>query len=330
MKIAVFNTKFYEKENIEAFNVEPKHHLVFYEVPLNMDTKDLCTGFDAVCLANEIIDEKMMVQLSMNGIKLIDLRSTGYDNVNLLSARNCKIRVTRVPSYSPSSIAEYATAMILTLNRKTHKVYNRVRDNIFTLDGLMGFTLSGKTVGVVGTGDIGTAFCKIMLGFGCEVIAFDPQKSVILEKLGVRYLEFDEFLSKSDIISIHCPFTEQTHHMFNGLTFGKMKKGAMLINTSRGRVVKTSDAIEALKTKQLGFFGLDVYEQEREVFNKDFSEGIVLDDQLERLIAFSNVLLSPHQGYFTKEAVDQIALVTIKNFTDFEKGLPLVNEVKAI
>ncbi|MEO5889139.1 MAG: NAD(P)-dependent oxidoreductase, partial [Ferruginibacter sp.] len=219
-------------------------------------------------------------------------------------------------------------ALILTLDRKTYKAYNRVRENNFSLNNLMGFNLYGKTVGVVGTGKIGRAFCNIMLGFGCKVIACDIKESAVLIEKGIGYKTFDHLLQASDIISIHCPLTEKTHHLFNSIAFAKMKIGAMLINTSRGAVIQTSDAVEALKKQQLGYLGIDVYEGEENLFFKDLSQSIVQDDLIERLMSFNNVLITPHQAFFTREAVEQIAITTIKNLTDFENGIPLENEVK--
>jgi D-lactate dehydrogenase len=236
--------------------------------------------------------------------------------------------VLRVPAYSPQAIAEHAAALILTLDRKTYKAYNRVRENNFTLNNLMGFNLFGKTVGIVGTGKIGRAFGSIMQGFGCKVIAYDIRELDAVKEKGIEYKSFDQLLELSDIISIHCPLNDGTHHLFNSIAFAKMKTGAMLINTSRGAVIDTAHAVEALKKEQLGYLGIDVYEGEEHLFFKDLSGTVIQDDLIERLMSFNNVLITPHQAFFTKEAVEQIALVTIKNFSDFENGLPLVNEVK--
>jgi len=238
------------------------------------------------------------------------------------------IKIVRVPAYSPEAVAEHAVALILTLNRKTHKAYNRVRESNFSLENLTGFNLHGKTVGVIGTGKIGQAFCRIMLGFGCKIMAYDKFTSQEMIKAGVRYCTLDDVLGQSDIISLHCPLVPETQHLINKKAFSKMKKGAMLINTSRGAVIDTADAIEALKKGQLGYFGLDVYEQEEKLFFKDLSERIIADDMITRLISFPNVLITSHQGFFTKEALEQIAMITLKNIGDFEKGLPLENEVR--
>ena len=329
MKVAVFSTKYYEREYLNKFNTGGKHELIFFDNALTADSIDLTIGFDAICiLLTDKINEAVIDKLSANSIKLIDLRSAGYDNVDIEAATKRNIKVMRVPAYSPEAIAEHAVALILTLNRKTHKAYNRVRENNFSLNNLMGFNLSVKTVGVVGTGKIGRAFCNIMLGFGCKVIAYDIKESAAIIAKGVEYTTFDNLLQVSDIISIHCPLTEQTHHLFNSMAFDKMKVGAMLINTSRGAVIKTSHAVEALKRQQLGYLGIDVYEGEENLFLKDLSQTIVEDDLIERLMSFNNVLITPHQAFFTKEAVEQIAITTIKNFTDFDNGISLENEVK--
>jgi D-lactate dehydrogenase len=328
MKVAVFSTQSYEREYLERFNIDPKHELIFFEASLNANTTNLAEGFEAVCVfVSDKIDGTTIEKLSKLGVKLIDLRSAGFNHVDVVSAKEHNIKVLRVPAYSPQAVAEHAVALILTLNRKTHKVYNRVREGNFSLENLMGFNLYGKTVGVIGTGKIGTAFCQIMQGFGCKMIAHDVVESEDLKSKGVEYMSFDEVLGKADIISLHCPLTAADKHLFNSISFEKIKKGAMLINTSRGGLIKTSHAIKALKSGQLGYLGIDVYEQEERLFFKDLSESIIEDDIIERLMAFHNVLITPHQGFFTHEALDQIAITTIKNFTDFEKGLPLENEL---
>jgi len=328
MKVAVFSTKYYEKEYLDKYNEDSKHQLIYFDNPLNIDSIDLTKGFDAVSLMLAgNIDEAVINKLSENNIRLIDLRSAGYDNVDISAAIKHNIKVMRVPAYSPQAIAEHAVAIILTLNRKTNIAYNRIRENDFTINNLMGFNLFEKTVGVVGTGKIGRAFCTIMLGFGCKVIAYDIIQSDDMIKKGVVYKTFDELLTLSDIISIHCPLTDDTHHLFNSLAFDKIKVGAMLINTSRGAVINTADAMDALKKEQLGYLGIDVYEGEKALFSKDLSDSNIQDDIIERLMSFNNVLITPHQAFFTIEAVEQIAITTIKNFTDFEQGVLNGNEV---
>jgi D-lactate dehydrogenase len=301
MKVAVFSAKLYEPEYFNRFNNGTKHHLVYFDGPLTSTTVSQAAGFDAVC--------------------------AGFNNVDIAAAAENHLTVMRVPAYSPQAVAEHAAAIILTLNRKTHKAYNRVRENNFSSDNLMGFNLYGKTVGVIGAGKIGAAFCHIMLGFGCKLIVYDIVESDGLKEKGVVYKSLDELLAEADIISLHCPLTAATKHLFNSVAFGKMKTGAMLINTGRGALINTTDAINALKSGRLGYLGIDVYEQEENLFFRDMSAGIVQDDVLERLMTFSNVLITPHVGFFTKEAMDEIAVTTIKNFTDFENGTPSKNEV---
>ena len=268
------------------------------------------------------------------GVQLIALRSAGYNNVDLAAAKKHGLTVVRVPAYSPHAVAEHAVALILTLNRKTHKAYNRVRDGNFSLDKLMGFDLFGKTVGVVGTGKIGKVFCHIMRGFGCTVLAYDIVENKALNtdptgflRKGVTYVTLPELLKKSDIVSLHCPLNTATHHLINAAALHTMKRGSMLINTGRGGLIDSKAVIEALKTGQLGYLGLDVYEQEEKLFSKDFSEFIIQDDVILRLLSFPNVLVTAHQAFFTEEALTQIAQITLGNIECFEKGLPLENQI---
>jgi D-lactate dehydrogenase len=328
MNIAVFSTKYYEREYMDKANADARHDLTYFDIPLNAGTAVTASGFDAVCVQlSDKVDKETIMQLSKAGIRLIALRSAGFDNVDIEASAQHSITVVRVPAYSPQAIAEHAVALILTLDRKTHKAYNRVRENNFSLQGLLGFNLSGKTVGVVGTGKIGTAFCTIMLGFGCRVIACDIKQSDDLKRKGVTYESFDYLLQNSDMISIHCPLNPGTRHLFNAVAFSGMKAGMMLINTSRGAILNSPDAIDALKSGQLGYLGIDVYEGEESLFFKDLSENVVQDDTIERLMSFNNVLITPHQAFFTVEALDQIAKITIANFTAFESMKPLENEV---
>ena len=328
MIVAIFGTQFYERDYFNKYNLANVHELFFFNEQLNSETAHLAKGFEAVCVfVTDVIDKICIEKLAEIGIKLIDLRSAGYNNVDLEAAKNHNIKVLRVPAYSPQAVAEHVVAMIMTLNRKTHKAYNQVRENNFSLQKLMGFNLFEKTVGVVGTGKIGRSFCNIMLGFGCKIIAHDIKENDGLKQKGVEYKTFDELLSKSDIISIHCPLNLETNHLFNAKAFDKIKKAVMIINTSRGGIINSDDAIAALKNEQIGYLGLDVYENESNLFFKDLSETVIQDDVFERLLSFNNVLITPHQAFYTHEAVTEIAKITIKNFTDFEKGLPLENEV---
>jgi D-lactate dehydrogenase len=329
MKIAIFGTQFYEREYLNKYNVGNKHELVFFEENLNSEMTHLATGLQAVCVfVTDIIDKNCIEKLSKLNVKAIILRSAGFNNVDIEAAKANNIKVLRVPAYSPQAVAEHAVALILTLNRKTHKAYNQVRENNFSLQNLMGFNLYGKTIGVVGTGKIGRAFCNIMLGFGCKIIAYDIKENEQMKRSGVHFKTFDELLSESDIISIHCPLTPKTNHLFNKKTFDKIKKGVMIINTSRGAIINAEDAISALKWEQIGYLGIDVYEDEANLFFKDQSQSIIQDDVFERLLSFHNVLVTPHQAFYTQEAVTEIAKITIKNFTDFEENKFLENEVK--
>jgi D-lactate dehydrogenase len=328
MKVAVFSTQYYERDYLNKYNCEDKHKLTYFDAPLNEETVTLTKGFNAVCIqVTDKLNANVITQLSQSGVKLIDLRSAGYDNVDLEAATKNKIKVMRVPAYSPQAIAEHATALILTLDRKTHKAYNRVRENNFSLQNLMGFNLYGKTIGVIGTGEIGTAFCSIMLGFGCKVLANDIKKSKTLLQKGVEYVSFEKLLETADIISIHCPLTETTHHLFDTTAFSKVKKGMMLINTSRGAIIDTKAVIAALKTAKIGYLGIDVYEGEEDIFSKDLSNTVIKDDQIERLMSFNNVLITPHQAFFTEEALNEIARITISNFNSFENNTATTNEV---
>ena len=329
MKVAIFGTQFYERDYFNKYNIDTTHELVFFNESLSSETIHLAKGFEAVCVfVTDKVDEICIEKLSKNGVKLIDLRSAGYNNVDLDAAKKHNIKVLRIPAYSPQAVAEQAAAMILTLNRKTHKAYNQVREHNFSLEKLMGFNLFGKTVGVVGTGKIGRAFCTIMLGFGCKIIAYDIKENEGLQQKGVQYKTFDELLSQSDIISIHCPLNEKTNHLFDKKVFDKIKKGAMIINTSRGAIIKSEDAIAALQKEQIGYLGLDVYENESHLFFKDLSQTVIQDDTFEKLLSFNNVLITPHQAFYTEEAVTEIAKISIKNFSDFEGKRVLENEIK--
>ncbi len=312
--------------NLTLFSAQPYDHIYFtpaaekagitiqyQEMPLNETTAALVAETEAVCVfVNDLVNEKVCAQLSAAGVRIIALRCAGFNNVNLEAAKKYQLRVCRVPAYSPESVAEHAVAMILTLNRKTHKAYNRVREQNYSINGLLGFNLFGKTVGVVGTGNIGACFCKIMLGFGCRVIAYDIAKNPSLEKLGVEYVPLEEVL-KAAIVSLHCPLTPQTHHLINEQTLEKMQPGVMLINTSRGGLIDTKAVIQALKKGVIGYLGMDVYEQEENLFFKDLSNRLLEDETLQRLSSFHNVLITAHQAFFTQEALHEIATTTLKN-----------------
>ncbi|WP_281542041.1 2-hydroxyacid dehydrogenase [Maribacter aestuarii] len=329
MKVAVFSTKSYDQKYFEKHAGMHNHKFSFFETALKKDTVGLTEGFNCVCaFVNDQIDKVVMQALAKNGIKLIALRCAGYNNVDLKAAKKNGITIVRVPAYSPEAVAEHALALILTLNRKTHKAYNRVREGNFSLNNLIGFNLSGKTVGVIGTGKIGAKCSRILVGFGCRVIAFDIIKSKELIDLGVEYLPLDEVFKEADILSLHCPLNQDTKHMINGRSIGLMKNGVMIINTSRGALIDTVDVIKGLTEKKVGFLGIDVYEQEENLFFEDLSEHIIQDDLILRLNSFPNVLITSHQAYFTTEAMDEITTTTLENITAFEKNNELKNEIK--
>ena len=320
MKIAFFSSKNYDEVSFNAVN-NGQHQLEFFEEQLNSRNAFLADGFDAVCVfVNDKVNSTAIDALDKIGVKIIAFRSAGFNNLNKEAAKNVGMKVVRVPAYSPQAVAEHAVALILTLNRKIHKAYNRVRENNFSIENLTGFDLYGKTVGVIGTGLIGTAFCKIMLGFGCNVIAHDIYENDELKNAGVKYVNLDELLQQSDILSLHCPLLPETHHLINKGSLAMMKNGAMLINTSRGALINTLDVIESLKTKHLGYLGIDVYEQEAGIFFNDLSETIIEDDSIARLMTFPNVIITSHQGFFTKEALEQIATTTLNSLTAIEEG----------
>jgi D-lactate dehydrogenase len=314
MKIAFFSTQLYDKQFFTLHNEAFQNDLIFFEAALSMETVDLINGVDAICVfVNDKVDAKVLKALSLKGVKLVALRCAGFNNVDLVAAKANKISICRVPAYSPASVAEHAVAIILTLNRKTHKAYNRVREQNFSLVGLLGFNLKNKKVGIIGTGKIGAAFAHIMIGFGCEVLAYDLIFDPILEKVGVKYLPLLSVIKNADIISLHCPLNVQTKHIVNQDFLANTKKGVMIINTSRGGLIDTKAAIEGLKTGHIGYLGIDVYEQEENLFFRDLSSEIILDDTIQRLMSFPNVFISAHQSFFTQEAMDQIASITLKN-----------------
>ena len=326
MKIAFFSTQPYDKEYFERYNHE--HTIIFFEARLDEQTVELAKDFDAICaFVNDKLNRTVITALKHLGIKIIAQRCAGFNNVDLVAATENNITVVRVPAYSPHAVAEHALALIMTLNRKTHKAYNRVREGNFSLDRLTGFDLYGKTVGVIGTGKIGQCFAHIMKGLGCEVVAFDIIANKEMEAAGIKYLPLIKVLECSDIVSLHCPLNAQTGHLINAGTLAMMKNNAMLINTSRGALIDTKDVIDALKNGKLGYLGIDVYEQEEKLFFHDLNESVITDDVLVRLLGFPNVLITAHQGFLTDEALTQIAQVTLQNLSDFENNKQLVNKI---
>lgn len=329
MKVAFFSTKSYDRTFMDQANADYDFHFTYFEAPLNKDTALLAQNTDAVCVfVNDKLDEPIIRLLAKFDVKLIALRCAGFNNVDLKAAREAGIKVVRVSAYSPYAVAEHALAMILTLNRKTHLAYDRVRQGNFSLERLMGFDLHGKTVGVIGTGKIGGIFAKIMLGMGCKVLAYDLYPNSELEKAQVQYVEILELLRQSDIISLQCPLTPESYHMINQKTIKQMKDGVMLINTSRGGLVDAKALVKGLKKGKIGYLGLDVYEQEEKLFFEDLSGSIIQDDVIARLMTFPNVLITAHQAFFTENAMTNIAHTTLQNIKDFQSGKDLENEVK--
>ena len=319
MKLAFFDTKSYDIPGFDRYAVPAGIEVKYYEPNLNRDTVSLANGFDAVCVfVNDTVDAVVVEKLYKMGVKAIVLRCAGFNNVDI-KACDGKLRVFRVPAYSPHAVAEHAMALLLTINRRTHKAYIRTRDFNFSLQGLAGFDLYGKTVGVIGTGKIGRVFADICKGFGMTVLAYDKFPAA---NTGLNYVELPELFEKSDIISLHCPLTEETRHIINADSIAMMKKGVTIINTSRGALVNTEDLITGIKDRKVGAACLDVYEEEGDLFYEDYSGHIVEDDKLVRLIAMPNVIVTSHQAFLTNEALDNIAATTVNNLTRFFGGDP--------
>lgn len=330
MKVAVFDAHKYDRVALETSNSAFGHSLHFIESRLTEDTAKLAEGFTAICaFVNDRLNKEVLGVLHAGGVRMIALRSAGFNHVDLECAERLGIAVARVPEYSPYAVAEHAVALMLVLNRKVHRSFNRVREFNFSLDGLVGFDLNGKTVGVVGTGRIGAVFAKIMRGFGCRVLATDnvPDKT-LTESCGVEYVSLPELLSHSDVVSLHVPLTPATRHILDDKAFALMKPGVMLINTSRGALIETTALISALKSGIIGSAGLDVYEEEEGVFFEDHSELGLKDDVLARLLTFPNVVVTSHQAFLTREALANIADTTLQSLKDFERNQPLVNAVR--
>jgi D-lactate dehydrogenase len=327
-RIAFFDTKPYDKESFDKLNKEYGFDIKYFRFHLTPENIILAQDSDVVVVfVNDIINSGMIDKLIQYGVKLIALRCAGFNNVNLKAALN-KIKVVRVPAYSPNAIAEHTVTLMLALNRKIHRAYFRTRDSNFTLTGLLGFDMYQKTAGIIGAGRIGKALIKILHGFEMNVLAFDkyPDKDYAKE-LDFKYVELDVLFRKSDIISLNCPLTKETEFMINKENINKMKDGVMIINTGRGKLIRTYDLIQGLKSGKIGSAGLDVYEEESEYFFEDLSNRILTDDILARLLTFNNVIITSHQGFFTKEAMYNIAKTTMDNIKDFAEGKELVNEV---
>lgn len=330
IKIAFFDAKPYDIAFFDAENKKYGFEIKYFESRLSFDTALLAAGFDAVCVfVNDHLDAATIDRLYDQGLRLAVLRCAGFNNVDVEAAKG-KLTVLRVPAYSPHAVAEYALALILTLNRKTHKAYQRTRENNFRINGLLGFDLCGKTIGIIGTGKIGLTFIEVLSGLGMRILAYDSFPNAELqEKYGFTYADLDTLYQESDIISLHCPLTDQTYHMINEESLSKMKDGIMLINTGRGALIDSKALIAALKSKKIGSAALDVYEEEENYFFEDISDEVMEDDTLARLLSFNNVLITSHQGFFTKEAEQNIAAVTLKNVDAFfHRGDTSATEVK--
>lgn len=322
MDIAFFSAKKYDQQSFAQW-AAPDLHFHYFENRLDSHSVALAKGASAVCcFVNDDLSRPVLEALKQFGISFVALRCAGFNHVDLDAAKALGIQVARVPAYSPEAVAEHTIAMILCLNRKLHKAYNRVRDDNFALDGLLGFNLHGKTVGLIGTGKIGKACAKILLGFGCQVLCHDLHKDAELEAKGARYTSLEALFTQSDILSLHCPLTAQTAHLINAKSLAQMKEGVMLINTSRGGLVDTRAVINALKTRKIGYLGLDVYEQEADLFFQDLSEQVIDDEIFKRLLTFPNVLITGHQAFFTQEALAQICQTTSLNLQAFEQKKP--------
>jgi D-lactate dehydrogenase len=335
IKVAFFSVKPYDEEIFDAHisrtnsddtdNRQPKEKLraSYFTYPLNEHTAMSCQGFDTVCVfVNDDVNAATLTTLARLGVRHVALRCAGFNNVDIDAAAKLSIAVTRVPAYSPETVAEHAIALILTLNRKTHKAYNRVKEGNFSLNGLMGFALHRKTVGIIGSGKIGQAVIRILTGFGCNILCYDPHPCQSLIDAGVRYTSLNELFAASQIVSLHCPLTNSTEHIINADSLALMPKGVMLINTSRGGLIDDKAVISALKQGHLGYLGLDVYERESELFFSDHSQDIIQDDIFQRLLTFPNVLVTGHQGFFTYEALTEIATITLENIRACAKGSP--------
>ncbi|MBI1928655.1 2-hydroxyacid dehydrogenase [Candidatus Poribacteria bacterium] len=328
MKVAVFSTKSYDRRFLEAANAAYGHELIFFESRLTHETSALASKFPGVCVfVNDQLDATLLTALAREETRLIALRCAGFNNVDVTTAHGLGLTVVRVPAYSPYAVAEHTVGLILALNRKIHRAYNRVREGNFALDGLLGFDLHERTVGIVGTGKVGTIVAQIMRGFGCHLLAYDLFPNPGCEGLGVKYVSLPALFAASDIITLHCPLMPETHHLINTQALGQMKPGVMLVNTSRGALIDTRAVIEALKSGQIGYLGLDVYEEEADLFFEDLSGHLLQDDVFARLLTFPNVIITGHQAFFTQNALERIAETTLANITAFEKGQACPNEV---
>ncbi|MHC5056624.1 MAG: 2-hydroxyacid dehydrogenase [Planctomycetota bacterium] len=335
MKVAVFSAKSYDRESLDAANLrlppEGRHELHYLEPRLDYETAALARGFKGACIfVHDEASREALGVLAAGGTTLLALRAAGYNNVDVRAAQGLGVAVVRVPAYSPSAVAEHTVALMLALDRKIHRAHARVREGNFSLEGLLGFDMAGKTVGIVGTGRIGTVVARILAGFGCRLLARDPYPNPdVAAKLGVRYVELDELFGESDVVTLHCPLTPGSFHMIDARALSLMKRGVMLVNTSRGALVDAGAVIDGLKSGRIGHLGLDVYEEEAGLFYRDLSGTVIQDDVFARLTTFPNVVITGHQGYFTREALAAIADTTLSNITSYERGEACANVVLA-
>lgn len=329
MRVAVFSTKSYDRHFLESANTAFGHELSYFEARLDVATAALAAGFPAVCIfVNDLVDAEILSTLAAGGTRLIALRCAGYNNVDLRAAEALGIAVVRVPAYSPHAVAEFTIGLMLALDRHIHRAWARVRENNFALDGLIGRNLHGRTVGVIGTGQIGSLVARsLALGFGCKVLASDIAPSPELEAIGVNYVPAAELLAMVDVVTLHCPLTPETHHIINREVVRNARDGLMVVNTSRGALIDTAALIEGLKSRKLRAVALDVYEQEADLFFEDLSNEIIQDDVFQRLLTFPNVLITGHQAFLTEEALSAIATTTLRSLADAEAGRPLGNRV---
>ncbi|NQT39390.1 MAG: 2-hydroxyacid dehydrogenase [Planctomycetes bacterium] len=321
MKTAVFSTKSYDRRFLEEANSRFDHELVFFEPRLTQQTTPLADGFPAVCaFVNDQLDAQVLLTLAQQETKLLAMRCSGFNNVDLNAAGQLDLTVVRVPAYSPEGVAEHTIALILSLSRKLHKAYNRVREGNFTLDGLLGFELGRQTVGIVGTGKIGLAVAKILKGFGCQLLAYDVMKNAEVEAIGASYVPREELFARSDVITLHCPLVPETFHLIDDDALARMRQGVVLINTSRGKLIDTQAVIRSLKSGRIGSLGMDVYEEEADLFFEDLSDRVIQDDVFSRMLTFPNVIVTSHQAFFTEAAMRAIAEETLENIAAFETG----------
>lgn len=331
MRIAVYGTRSYDRTFLSAANADHGFDLQFLDAPLTLSTARLAEGHEAVCVfVNDKADRAVLEALASAGVRLLALRCAGYNNVDLAAADRLGIAVVRVPAYSPHAVAEFTVGLLLSLDRKIHRAWSRVRENNFALDGLVGRNLRGRVAGVVGTGQIGALVARTLrAGFGCDVLASDPVVDEGLVEIGVRYVEREALLRESEIVTLHCPLTPDTYHLIDAAVLAAARPGLVVVNTSRGALIDTAALIEALKQRRVGGVALDVYEQEAGVFFDDLSSEIIDDDLLQRLLTFPNVLMTGHQAFLTEEALDAIARTTLQSVSDFAAGRALPNRIRS-